>query len=434
MITDEINLGRRNVARCGWQRYVLLLFLLLGITAPAAAHFKLNLNIRVMHIEHVDDGVDVFLRLPMPYLVADRVGSEQQDGSRLPAPFTTNKVISGELMHYVDFNAIDADPLGLGEIAAQGHSIEAKGQQLQAKVNAVSLFTGLSQPPFSTLTEAKTAFAKHATQIIEPAPFAGDVVVDVWLQYRGIDAVSSYRVSSSLDPGIPGQEDTANLIVDYADTPPEIFRIKGLIDQPVEISNSTWAAAYTFVVEGVHHILSGYDHLLFVVCLVLGAAALPALIWRVSGFTIGHMLTLTAGFWGYVPNFPWFVPLVETGIAISIVIAAVYALGSNKAHSKGILITVLIGMLHGLGFSFVLREILSVNSPDLWLSLLSFNVGVEIGQLAVVVLFWPLLYLVGRKFPEAVSPVKWAIALPCIGIAAFWSGQRGLEFLNALVG
>ena len=387
-----------------------------------------------MHIEHVDNGVDVFLRLPMPYLVADRVGTEQGDGSRLPAPFTTNQMVDGELMHYVDFNAIDADPLGLGEIAGQGHTIESTGQQLKAAVKAVSLFTGLSQPPFSTLEEAKAAFDKHSTQAVEPAPFVGDVVVDVWLQYRGVDAVSSYRLSSDLNPGLPGQEETANLIVDYADTPPEIFRIVGLIEQPVEISNSGWAAAYTFVVEGVRHILSGYDHLLFVVCLVLGAVALPVLIWRVSGFTIGHMLTLTLGFFGYVPNFPWFVPLVETGIAISIVIAAVYALGSNKAHSRGIVITVLIGMLHGLGFSFVLREILGVNSPNLWLSLLSFNVGVELGQLAIVLLLWPLLYVIGRKFPMIMSPIKWAIALPCIGIAAFWSGQRGLEFINTLVG
>jgi len=156
------------------------------------------------------------------------------------------------------------------EIAGRGHSIESKGQQLKVAVKAVSLFTGLSQPPFSTLAEAKTAFAKHTTQNIEPTPFVGDVVVDVWLQYRGDNVVSGYSVSSDLNPGLEGQEDTANLIVDYADTPPEIFRIKGLINQPVEISNSSWAAASTFVVEGVHHILSGYDHLLFVVCLVLG--------------------------------------------------------------------------------------------------------------------------------------------------------------------
>ena len=241
---------------------------LLCISAPTLAHFKLNLNIRILHIEHVDDGLDVFMRLPMPYLVADRLGAEQEDGSRSVAPFTTNDLVDGELMHYVDFQAVEAEPHGLGEFAAQGHTIESKGRKLEADVRAVSLFTGLSQPPFSTLDEAKKAFEKHTTRLIEPAPFVGDVVVVIWLQYRTAGSVSSYRVSSNLNPGLPGQEDTANLIVDYADSQPAVFRIKGLLDQPVEISNSVWAAASTFVVEGVSHILSGYDHLLFVVCLL----------------------------------------------------------------------------------------------------------------------------------------------------------------------
>lgn len=428
------DLRRRNVAFGGVWKFALLLIFLACINTSALAHFKLNLNIRVMHIEHVDDGLDVFIRLPMPYLVADQLGAKRIDGSREAVPFTSNNVVDNELLHYVDFKALEAEPFGLGEIAGRGHSFESKGQQLKADVKAVSLFTGLSQPPFSTLDEAKTAFAKHSTQVIEPAPFVGDVVVDVWLQYRVVGGVRSYRISSNLNPDLPGQEETANLIVDYADSNPKIFRIKGLIEQPVEISNSSWAAASTFVVEGVNHILSGFDHLLFVVCLVLGAAALPLLIWRVSGFTIGHMLTLSLGFFGYAPDFPWFVPLVETGIAVSIVVAAVYAISSAKQQSKGIAVTVLIGMLHGLGFSFMLREILGVNSPDLWLSLLSFNVGVEIGQLAVVLLLWPLLYLIGRKFPSIVVSVKWIIAVPCIGIAAFWSGQRGIDFLNAFVG
>jgi len=126
--------------------------------------------------------------------------------------------------------------------------------------------------------------------------------------------------------------------------------------------------------------------------------------------------------------------MFSTWIAISIVIAAVYALGSMKQHSRGIVITVFIGMLHGLGFSFVLREILGVNSPNLWVSLLSFNVGVELGQLAIVLLLWPVLYLIGRKYPAVSTPFKWTVALPCIGIAAFWSGQRGIEFLSILAG
>jgi len=87
---------------------------------------------------------------------------------------------------------------------------------------------------------------------------------------------------------LDGQEDTANLIVDYAGEAPAIFRVRGLLQEPVVISNSIWKAAKTFIVEGVRHILTGYDHVLFVVCLVLGTTLLTALAWRVTGFTIAN--------------------------------------------------------------------------------------------------------------------------------------------------
>ena len=89
-------------------------------------------------------------------------------------------------------------------------------------------------------------------------------------------------------------------------------------------------------------------------------------------------------------------------------------------------------MLHGLGFSFVLQEILSVTSSNIWISLLSFNVGVEIGQLAIVLVLWPLLYLIGKYFPHKLMAVKWVIALPCIVIAAVWSGQRLIGLMNTI--
>ena len=427
----------KSIVVAGWHSStlstirVLVISVLLLQCSNSLAHFKLNLNIRVVHVEHTDVGLSVYMRLPMPYLVADRVGPRQSDGNRAPAPYTTNGMVDGELLHYVDYQALEDDPIGLGEFAAQGHTISRGDTTLLPTVEAVAVYTGISQPPFSTLGEAKLAFANNEMAPVFPAPFVGDAVVDVWLNYRGIAGGNEFRISSNLNPGLPGQEDTANLIVDYADPQPRIFRIKGLLEQPVAITRSTWAASKTFIVEGVRHILGGYDHVLFVVCLVLGTGTLPILLWRVTGFTVGHMFTLTLGFFGFVPRANWFVPLVELGIALSIIVAAVYALMQNRSSHKGVLMTVLIGMLHGLGFSFVLREILGVNSPNLWMSLLSFNIGVELGQVGIVLLVWSLLYLISRRFNHAEEFVRWIIALSCIGIAAYWTGQRGIELFNA---
>ena len=221
------------------------------------------------------------------------------------------------------------------------------------------------------------------------------------------------------------------MILDHATAPPLIFRVRGLMTQPVEMSHSALEAAWTFVKEGVRHILEGLDHVLFVLCLVLGAATLGMLAWRVTGFTIGHSVTLTLGFFGYVPKGAWFIPLVETGIALSIFYAAIVAL-TSVGRRMTTLITALLGLLHGLGFSFVLSEILDLESPNLWQSLLAFNVGIEIGQLLIVLALWPILHFISTRLPNRIALIRWAVALPCILFATIWTGQRTMQFISSL--
>ena len=253
--------------------------------------------------------------------------------------------------------------------------------------------------------------------------YVGDAVLDVALRYRTGGPVYGYRFSGNLDPGLEGQGETANLLIDYLAGDSKVFRATGLLVEPITVSRSALAAAWTFVEEGVRHILVGLDHVLFVVCLTLGASRLKDLLWRVTGFTVGHSITLAAGFFGLVPEGAWFVPAVETGIALSIVYAAIVAL-MQWQHGATVLVTVAIGLLHGLGFSFVLSEILRIDSPNIWQSLLAFNVGVEIGQIAIVLACWPLFHFVERRHVAVWPALRWSVALPCIALAALWVGQR----------
>ena len=400
----------------------------LAFSQFASAHFKLNLNIRILHVEHHADGLNLYLRLPMPYLVANLLGPENADGVREPAPFTTNAMVDDELMHYLDSNSLLADALPLGQLAADGHIISVKGKPLQPLVQSVRVHTGDLQPPFSTLTEAHAVF-KQEQRLHSPAPFVGDTVVDVKLHYPAADKIRNYSISSLLNPELPGHEDTANLILDYTGEDQRIYRITGLLDQPIEISRSGWAASLTFVYEGIKHILAGYDHVLYVICLVMGAVTLAGLAWRITGFTIGHSVTLTLGYFGFVPKAEWFIPAVETGIALSIIYAAVVALAqlndkSRLAGSGGIVVTIAIGLLHGLGFSFVLREILGLQTANIWASLLSFNIGVEVGQLCIVLLLWPLLFLVAKVNRSWYRALVWSLGVFSIALASIWAGQR----------
>ena len=74
------------------------------------------------------------------------------------------------------------------------------------------------------------------------------------------------------------------------------------------------------------------------------------------------------------------------------------------------------------------------SASNIWISLLAFNLGVEFGQLAIVLLIWPLLLLIIRRFPHLTVPLKWAIAMPCIGIASVWVGQRMGDVLASFSG
>jgi hypothetical protein len=424
----------RNSALWG---VILSLFFLLGVAATARAHFLLNLNVRILHVEHLAEGLKVYLRTPMPYLVADLVGPVRANGLPEPAPYTTNAMEEGKLVHYVDPAQLSSDPKGLGAFASDGYRLVADGKNLQATVEQVNVYRVGKQPVFATLDEAKDAFATGQTYSDSANPlYVGDAVVDVIVRYEAGAPVYDYAVSSTLDPGLPGQEKTANLILDYAPGGTKVFRERGLLREPVTISRSALSAIFTFIKEGFRHILEGLDHVLFVLCLVLGATALKSLIWRVTGFTIGHSVTLSAGFFGFVPSGTWFIPLVETGIALSIIYAAVIAVmprsEENSGERKMFFVTCAIGLLHGLGFSFVLQKILQITSPDIWQSLLAFNVGVEIGQLTIIIFAWPAFRLIQRTSEYAWRIGRIGIASVCIAVAAVWTGQRVLSVIGTL--
>jgi len=156
-------------------------------------------------------------------------------------------------------------------------------------------------------------------------------------------------------------------------------------------------AAWRFVQLGFFHILDGIDHLLFLLCLVLPFRRLRPLIIIVTSFTVAHTVTLIASAFGLAPGALWFPPLIETLIAASIVYMALENIVGPRVRHRW-LIAFGFGLVHGFGFSFALRETLQFAGSHLLTSLLSFNIGVEIGQLLVLAVAVPVLNLVFRRF------------------------------------
>ncbi len=155
-------------------------------------------------------------------------------------------------------------------------------------------------------------------------------------------------------------------------------------------------AALRFVRLGFFHILDGADHLLFLFCLVIPFRRFRSLIPVVTSFTVAHSITLIASAYNFAPDALWFPPLIETLIAMSIVYMALENIVGGASVRRRWLVTFGFGLVHGFGFSFALRETMQFAGSHLLTSLLSFNVGVELGQLLVLMLLIPALELLFR--------------------------------------
>jgi HupE / UreJ protein len=164
----------------------------------------------------------------------------------------------------------------------------------------------------------------------------------------------------------------------------------------VRLDPSWRQAALRFINLGFFHILDGTDHLLFLCCLVIPFRRFGALIPVVTAFTVAHSITLIASAYNLAPDALWFPPLIETLIAISIVYMALENIVGGATVTRRWIITFGFGLVHGFGFSFALRETMQFAGSHLLASLLSFNAGVELGQLLVLLLMIPVLELLFR--------------------------------------
>ena len=190
-------------------------------------------------------------------------------------------------------------------------------------------------------------------------------------------------------------------------------------------------AALRFVVSGFWHILEGADHLLFLCCLVIPFRRLRPLVIIVTAFTVGHSISLIASAFGFVPDGLWFPPLVETLIAVTIVYMALENIihaAMDKAGdvARRWIVAFAFGIVHGFGFSFALRETLQFAGDHLLTALFGFNLGVEIGQLAVLIVLIPALGLLFRHVvPERIGII--ILSALVVHTAWHWMLERGAQ-------
>jgi len=204
--------------------------------------------------------------------------------------------------------------------------------------------------------------------------------------------------------------------------PSRVMMITGASGR-VALDPAWYQASIGFVKLGIGHILSGIDHLLFLLCLIIPFRRITALIPIITAFTLGHSVTLIGTAYNLAPIGAWFPPFIEAAIAASIFYMAIENIIGANVNQRWI-ITGLFGLVHGFGFADVLKEQLQFAGSNLLVSLLSFNIGIEIGQLAVLCVFVPALALLLRG--RMAGPMGIIVLSAIIANVAWqWMMQRG---------
>lgn len=182
-------------------------------------------------------------------------------------------------------------------------------------------------------------------------------------------------------------------------------------------------AALRFVRLGFQHILGGADHLLFLICLAVPVRRFRTLAVVVTAFAVAHSITLAAAALGLAPTALWFPPLIETLIAVSIVYMAIENVLAPRFSHRWVL-AFGFGLVHGFGFAFALRESLQFAGSHLVTSLLAFNLGVELGQLLVLLVIIPAFnWLCRRAMSERVAVIVLSVLVA--HEAWHWMVERG---------
>jgi hydrogenase/urease accessory protein HupE len=197
----------------------------------------------------------------------------------------------------------------------------------------------------------------------------------------------------------------------------------------VVAQRSGWQVAGDYTLLGIDHILSGFDHLTFVLALLLLVSGAGRLLITVTSFTLAHSITLAAATLGvlWVPGAP-----VEAVIALSILFVAHELVLVNRGEASLTarnpwIVAFAFGLLHGFGFAGALGDI-GLPQNEIALALLMFNVGVEIGQLMFISAALAVIWLLHRLRSEWPAWLRQVPAYGIGGIAAFWVIERVAGF------
>lgn len=232
------------------------------------------------------------------------------------------------------------------------------------------------------------------------------------------------------------EENAKSYKLHYSLFPPEAVNAHCLVSSTINGKTSTFSLdqnkkeAYLkeitvfetisqFIKLGIEHIVTGYDHILFLLALLLAGGGFKYLLKIITSFTLAHSITLSLAVLNIVNLSS---QLIESAIAASIIFVCIENIVKKRNEAHWFLIFCF-GLIHGLGFANILREI-DIQNTNLVYTLISFNLGIEIGQIVIVTILWYILNQVHKSKEDMYLKIKKSgSALICV-IAIFWFIER----------
>ncbi|WP_299632453.1 HupE/UreJ family protein [uncultured Roseobacter sp.] len=373
----------------------------------AAAHFSYS-DPRVVHIIETEAGeVAILMRMPAPLalLPGDWQGAAD---NRLP-PFGAR--VGDQIV--LDPRTLRTEEAALHQLLSEGLTIWIDGSNQSATIGRTKLWHDADRPTFGTAKSASKTLDREAPSTLLPY---FDTTLDVEFLIADGSLTSPLRITSDLGRNFQVMEQFGTVVKLHRDSGTETRAMIGVLDAEFDGVVTPLQRLVSIAWIGAEHIYLGFDHLAMILLIAIAAISWrQALLWA-SAFTVGHVVTLAAGLYGYAPQAAWFIPAIELLIVSSIVAAGI-AIVLRLPHVMNWPALFVVGLIHGYGFAAAASVALFAGDIDAP-ALLAFAVGLELCKLVVYLVLLPIIILLDRLVKSNGLRWRMPVALVLAGAAS----------------
>ncbi|WP_372598753.1 HupE/UreJ family protein [Amphritea sp.] len=394
------------------------------LSSEANAHFS-HFEPRIIHLYEEDQDTVILMRMPLPLVLLD--DSWKGIDSKQDIPFTQRVSTADSVEYLLSHDAIRENLAGLRSLISSGYRISKNGQNQDYRVEAINIFNSDSRKPFSSLDTARSNFNGDVS-ISADSRSLFDAGLDIRLRLPDTSLINDeITISSILGDKFNAINRLANIINLYRDGEKTSETTVGILDYSSTRQPSLATRLINGFNSGFSHILIGTDHILFILLLFFSATGFIRLLSLATAFTLGHSFSLLFGN-NLAMSSPAFTPGIELLIALTISVTALLLL-FRKAQHIGTTPILIIGVIHGFGFSFVFNELAQEGSQTRLSNLFAFNVGIEAGQLFIYSLAFLITVLIKKQLTFA-KPMHYYVSLFALAISAYWVVTRSIPLIE----